>query len=124
MGAGLLGDKAHSAVFDNRKIKRLVPGFVATIPFHEGIRRTIAWFEADPSRWVVKPEVHAAMDRLLAAWEGGITAAGGVSRKRARPAGRGSAGPPTRQPSRWQRWGEIRSPGGSPRDPSNRSPSG
>ena len=69
MGAGLLGDKAHSVVFDNSKIKRLVPGFVATIPFHEGIRRTIAWFEADPSRWVVKPEVHAAMDRILAAWE-------------------------------------------------------
>jgi nucleoside-diphosphate-sugar epimerase len=73
MGAGLLGDKAHSVLFDNSKIKRLVPGFVATIPFHEGIRRTVAWFEADPSRWVVKPEVHAAMDRVLAAW-GGATA--------------------------------------------------
>jgi len=69
IGAGLLGDKAHSVLFDNSKIKRLVPGFVATIPFHEGIRRTIAWFEDDPSRWVVKPEVHAAMDRILAAWE-------------------------------------------------------
>jgi hypothetical protein len=69
MGAGLLGDKAHSVLFDNSKIKRLVPGFVATIPFHEGIRRTIAWFEADPSRWVVKPEVHSAMDRVLAAWD-------------------------------------------------------
>ena len=74
MGAGLLGDKAHSVLFDNSKIKRLVPGFVATIPFHEGIRRTIAWFEADPSRWVVKPEVHAAMDRVLAAWEKAATA--------------------------------------------------
>jgi nucleoside-diphosphate-sugar epimerase len=69
IGAGLLGDKAHSVLFDNSKVKRLVPGFVATIPFHEGIRRTIAWFDADPARYVVRPEVHAAMDRILAAWE-------------------------------------------------------
>jgi nucleoside-diphosphate-sugar epimerase len=67
-GAGLLGDKAHSAIFDNSKIRRYAPGFVATIPFHEGIRRTIAWFEADPRRWVVRPEVHAMMDRVIAAW--------------------------------------------------------
>ena len=32
----LLGDKAHSAVFDNSKIKRFVPDYVATIPFSEG----------------------------------------------------------------------------------------
>jgi nucleoside-diphosphate-sugar epimerase len=69
-GAGLLGDKAHCAVFDNSKIRRHAPGYVATIPFHEGIRRTIAWFQADPRRWVVKPEVHATMDRILAAWTG------------------------------------------------------
>ena len=49
VGAGLLGDKAHSVLFDNSKVKRLVPGFVATIPFHEGIRRTIAWFDALPA---------------------------------------------------------------------------
>ena len=68
MGAGLLGDKAHSVLFDNSKIRRYAPGYLASIPFHEGIRRTIAWFQADPRRWVVKPEVHAAMDRVLAAW--------------------------------------------------------
>jgi nucleoside-diphosphate-sugar epimerase len=67
-GAGLLGDKAHSVLFDNSKIRRYAPGYVATIPFHAGIRRTIAWFQADPSRWVVKPEVHAMMDRVIAAW--------------------------------------------------------
>ena len=37
LGAGLLGDKAWSVVFDNSKIKRFVPGFQATIPFHTGI---------------------------------------------------------------------------------------
>ena len=70
----------------------LVPGFVATIPFHEGIARTIAWFEADPSRWVVKPEVHAAMDRVIAAWETAASPLRGPRAERARPAGRGSGG--------------------------------
>jgi nucleoside-diphosphate-sugar epimerase len=69
LGAGLLGDKSHSVIFDNAKIRRQVPDFRATIPFHEGIRRTIAWFEADPVRWLVRPEVHAAMDRVLVAWD-------------------------------------------------------
>ena len=73
MGAGLLGDKAHSVLFDNSKVKRLVPEFVATIPFHAGIRRTIAWFDADPVRFVVRPEVNTAMDRILAAWGKGAS---------------------------------------------------
>ncbi|HEY5959881.1 MAG TPA: hypothetical protein VIV60_25175, partial [Polyangiaceae bacterium] len=69
MGPGLLGDKSHSAIFDNSKIRALVPDYAATIPFHVGIRKTIAWFEADPKRWVVNAEVHAAMDRVLSAWD-------------------------------------------------------
>jgi nucleoside-diphosphate-sugar epimerase len=68
---GLLGDKSHSAIFDNSKIKRLVPGFVATIPFHQGIRETVDWFKAVPSRWVVRPEVQATMNRVIAAWQNG-----------------------------------------------------
>jgi nucleoside-diphosphate-sugar epimerase len=70
MGAGLLGDKSHSVIFDNGKIRRIAPDFHATIPFHRGVRRTIAWFEADVGRWRVRPEVHAAMDRVISAWEG------------------------------------------------------
>jgi len=42
----LLGDKSHSAIFDNLKIKRFVPDYKAVIPFHEGIKRTLEWFEA------------------------------------------------------------------------------
>lgn len=66
---GLLGDKSHSAIFDNSKIKRLVPDFEATIPFHEGIQRTVSWFKAAPHRWVVRPEVQVAMDRVISAWQ-------------------------------------------------------
>ncbi len=68
LGAGLLGDKAWSVIFDNTKIKTFVPGFTATIPFHEGIRRTLAWFQADPARQRVDEDVNATMDRILAAW--------------------------------------------------------
>lgn len=64
----LLGDKAHSAVFDNAKIKRFVPDYRATIPFHVGIRRTLAWFEAEPARQRVVPEIDAQMDAAIAAW--------------------------------------------------------
>ena len=64
----LLGDKAHSAIFDNSKIKRFVPGFEATIPFHVGARRTLAWFEADPERQKIIPGTNATMDGYLAAW--------------------------------------------------------
>jgi nucleoside-diphosphate-sugar epimerase len=64
----LLGDKAHSAVFDNTKIKRFVPDFVARIPFHVGVRKTLSWFEADAGRQRIVPETNQAMDRYLEAW--------------------------------------------------------
>ena len=63
---GLLGDKANSVIFDNSKIKRLVPEYKASIPFHLGIRRTLAWFEADPARQIVRKEMNDLMDRILA----------------------------------------------------------
>ena len=71
-GAGLLGDKAYSMVFDNTKIKRLVPGFEATVPFAEGIRRSVAWFDADESRRTIDKNRDRMMDRIIeefqAAW--------------------------------------------------------
>src|SRR5204862_2913951 len=65
-GAGLLGDKAHSMVFDNAKIKSLVPGWVATVPFAQGAREIVDWFDADSSRQVVEPALDAVMDQLVA----------------------------------------------------------
>lgn len=67
-GPGLLGDKAYSVIFDNSKIKRFVPEFVATIPFHLGIRRTMAWYQAEPSRMQVSPDDDALFERILAAY--------------------------------------------------------
>ncbi|MGC9360779.1 MAG: SDR family oxidoreductase [Anaerolineae bacterium] len=67
-GANLKGDKAHSVVFDNTKIKRAVPAFRATLPFAEGIRQSIAWYDAEPSRRVVDEEVDRRMDVIVDAY--------------------------------------------------------
>ena len=72
MRGTLLGDKAVSAVFDTTKIKRFVPDFRATTPFAEGIRRTLAWFDADPARQQVDSEMDDRWERLVAAYERGL----------------------------------------------------
>lgn len=66
----LLGDKMWSAVFDNSKIKTFVPEFAAVTPFHEGIRRTLTWFAADPQRQRVDEAVNDEMDHVLSCYTG------------------------------------------------------
>jgi nucleoside-diphosphate-sugar epimerase len=68
-GAGLLGDKAHSMVFDNTKIKRLVPEYVATIPFRQGAAEIIAWYDSHPEAQSVRAELDQLMDTMIAASE-------------------------------------------------------
>jgi len=64
-GEGLLGDKAHSMVFDNTKIRTIVPDYVATIPFEQGAREIVAWHDEDPARCAVDEKLNATVDRLL-----------------------------------------------------------
>ena len=72
IGQGLMGDKAWSMVFDNSKLKSLVPEFLARIPFSEGIRRSLAWFNADPERQVVDPGRDAEIEKVIGSWRGVI----------------------------------------------------
>ena len=65
-GAGLLGDKAHSMVFDNSKVKSVVPGWQAVVPFERGAREIVAWYTGDPARQVVDERLDALMDKLAA----------------------------------------------------------
>jgi nucleoside-diphosphate-sugar epimerase len=68
-GPGLLGDKAHSMIFDNSKIKRLVPDFLCRIPFSRGAEEILTWYNADPARRKVNADFNRVCDRILAAWE-------------------------------------------------------
>jgi nucleoside-diphosphate-sugar epimerase len=64
-GASLLGDKAHSLVFDNSKLRGVVPGYRAVIPFERGAREIVGWYDGDPARQRLDPRVDALMDRLI-----------------------------------------------------------
>ncbi len=64
-GPGLVGDKAHSVIFDNAKVKRLVPEYRAVIPFWRGAQEIVDWHDADAARRVVEPGLDVAFDRLV-----------------------------------------------------------
>lgn len=66
-GPGLIGDKANSVIFDNGKIKRVVPGWEAEIPFWQGAQEIVAWYDEDESRRVVDAELDAKLDALVEA---------------------------------------------------------
>jgi nucleoside-diphosphate-sugar epimerase len=66
---GLLGDKSHCAVFDNTKIKRFVPDFTCEVPWAEGVRRALAWHEADPARRTIDVESNQLWDKIINAYE-------------------------------------------------------
>jgi nucleoside-diphosphate-sugar epimerase len=60
----LWGDKAYSTVFDNSKLRKLVPDFRARVPFAAGIKQTVAWFDEDPARQEIDDEANRRWDRL------------------------------------------------------------
>ena len=64
----LLGDKSYSAVFDNRKIKSFVPEFSPKVLWSEGVRRAIAWHEADSARCILDEDANRKWDLLLEAY--------------------------------------------------------
>ncbi len=65
----LIGDKINSVVFDNSKIKRFVPEFDCKVPWAEGVKRTIAWFDADPARRTINNEADQKWDAIISAYE-------------------------------------------------------
>ncbi len=66
-GDSLLGDKTHSVIFDNSKIKRLVPDFKCTIPFAQGAREIVNWYQSDASRQTIDAEFDALLETMIAA---------------------------------------------------------
>ncbi len=66
----LIGDKAESVVFDNRKLRRLVPDMRTTVPFHQGARIALENILAHPELQRPDPEFDAWCDRVIAAVDG------------------------------------------------------
>ncbi len=69
MEGSLHGDKAVSAIFDNSKIKRFVPDYMATIPFNKGIKNTLKWFHADKDRMQINRTNDAFIDTVIKAYK-------------------------------------------------------
>jgi nucleoside-diphosphate-sugar epimerase len=65
----LLGDKAVTVRFDCSKLKRVVPGFQATVRFHEGVRRCVDYMLQHKELQVEEPLFDAWCDRVIEAQE-------------------------------------------------------
>ncbi|MBN2201459.1 SDR family oxidoreductase [bacterium] len=68
-GDSLLGDKTHSMIFDNSKIRRMVPDFNPSIPFSRGAEEILAWYDADPKRRETDPVYERTLDQMIEAYE-------------------------------------------------------
>ncbi|HWI58102.1 MAG TPA: NAD-dependent epimerase/dehydratase family protein, partial [Bacillota bacterium] len=64
----LKGDKAYPGVFDNSKIKRLVPEFRCRKSFREGVRESVAWLRAHPEQQNLSAQVEKMIEAVTGAW--------------------------------------------------------
>jgi len=69
MTGTLKGDKAHPGVFDNSRIKRLVPEFRCRTPFRVGVCESVAWLRQHPDQQDLKPELDTFIQDMITAWE-------------------------------------------------------
>lgn len=67
---GLWGDKSNTVLFDNSKLKRLVPGFAARIPFSQGARRVLDNYMRHPELQKEDAAFDAFCDKAAALMEG------------------------------------------------------
>lgn len=73
---GLIGDKAVSVVFDNTKLKRLVPAMGTHVPFSRGVRIALNYIMQHPECQRADPEFDAWCDRVIAAQDQALKALG------------------------------------------------
>lgn len=65
IGDSLLGDKTHSMIFDNSKIKSIVPDFTCTTPFETGIKEVLQWYKANPKFQIVDSKLNQFFDVII-----------------------------------------------------------
>ena len=65
IGDGLLGDKAHSMIFDNSKIKELVPDFNPTRSFSQGAKEIVKWYNENTRQNEPDEAINSFMDKII-----------------------------------------------------------
>ena len=65
----LTGDKSVSVVFDNSKLKRVVPDMKTTVRFDQGVRIALDYVLSHPECQVVDPEFDQWCDKVIKALE-------------------------------------------------------
>jgi nucleoside-diphosphate-sugar epimerase len=65
IGDGLLGDKSHSMIFDNSKIKAAVPDFNCKIPFAEGVNDLANWYKNDSTPKIIDKQMDKLFDKMI-----------------------------------------------------------
>ncbi len=65
----LIGDKSNTVVFDNTKLKRLVPDFCASVRFDQGVKKTIDYIIQHPVFQHLDPEFDQWCDALICGLE-------------------------------------------------------
>lgn len=65
LGDSLLGDKSHSMIFDNSKIKKFVPEFHPQVSFCEGAKEIISWYKENTIQQSVNFEINETMNNII-----------------------------------------------------------
>ena len=68
----LIGDKSTTVIFDNSKLKSVVPTFSAKVPFRKGVRLTLEYLEKHPECKVLDAEFDLFCDQVISAEEKAI----------------------------------------------------
>ncbi len=65
-GAGMLGDKMHSMIFDNSKIKAAVPEFNCSVSFSQGAKEMANWHKENQTLVDYRKDFDLLSDQLVA----------------------------------------------------------
>jgi hypothetical protein len=55
-------------VFDNSKLKQLVPAFECDKPFRVGIQESVDWLREHPEQQNLSPKIDQTIEEVVAAW--------------------------------------------------------
>jgi nucleoside-diphosphate-sugar epimerase len=64
-GKNLTWDKRYPGIFDNSKIKSMVPGYKASIPFKQGAEEIVEWYDSHPEYQIVDHHFDAMLDKIF-----------------------------------------------------------